>query len=435
MGDLKTKGRCFTILYRPRVKGGKKLSIYTAGGSQSAEKFLEALAEELSIPETRYEQAEKSYKSLGDWFHRPDSTIRQFSPSVYVQGSFGLGTAIRPINDAEEYDVDSVCELKLLSKSDLTQFELKKMVGLEVEAYRKGHAMTKPLREGRRCWILNYADGAQFHMDVLPSLPNAAEQRMLLESAKLDASWTDTAVAITDKDVATYRILTAHWPRSNPKGYSKWFASRMGAVLARRKQLLVESLLKQGVKASVEQMPEYRVRTPLQSAVMLLKRHRDTTFAQDGRYKPISVIISTLSAHAYNQEESISAALASILANMDRFVLHDGQKYQIPNPTDPLENFADRWEKEPQRAQAFFSWLKLARQDFGRVAQATTLDEMNEAVHARLGAGLTERAVKKLGSTSGGGLLRTVSSAAAATATAPSFGNSPRVPTTPKGFA
>ena len=396
------------------------------------EKFLQALVEELAIPESRYEQAETSYRSLGDWFHRDESAIRGLSPAVYSQGSFRLGTAIRPKNDAEEYDVDSVCELRKLTKDDLTQFDLKQLLGREIKAYHDSKGMTKPVREGRRCWVLDYADGAQFHMDIVPALPNGAEQRVLLERAHFDPKWAGSAIAITDREEPTYRVLTAIWPRSNPKGYAEWFKSRMTAALTRRKQILVETLKSRGMTASVEDLPDYRVRTPLQAAVMLLKRHRDNTFARDPDLKPISVIITTLSAHAYNEEDTISGALFSILANMDRYIQHDGTKYVIPNPTDPLENFADKWEKEPGKADAFFRWLDQARNDFARAARATSLQSMNEAVSDRMGAALAGRAVGRVDET-GGGLLRAASAAPAAAV--PTFGNAPRVPTKPKGFA
>jgi hypothetical protein len=89
--------------------------------TRESEEFLEDLAEELSVPTSRYEQAERSYHSLGDWLRREASTIRQYGPNVYVQGSFRLGTTIRPSNDAEEYDIDSVCEFQKLSKTALTE--------------------------------------------------------------------------------------------------------------------------------------------------------------------------------------------------------------------------------------------------------------------------------------------------------------------------
>jgi Second Messenger Oligonucleotide or Dinucleotide Synthetase domain len=404
-----------------------------ASADDQVEKFLQALVEELAIPESRYEQAERSYKSLGDWFHRDDSEIRGFDPAVYVQGSFRLGTAIRPISDAEEYDVDSVCELKSLTKNDLTQFTLKQLLRGEVQAYRDAKAMTKPVREGRRCWILDYADGAQFHMDILPALVNGAEQRLLLEKARFDPRWADTAIAITDRNEPTYKVRTMDWPRSNPKGYAAWFQSRMAAALARRKEMFVESLRKRGIAASVEKLPDYRVRTPLQAAVMVLKRHRDNMFAGDPDVKPISIIITTLAAHAYGEEDRIADALFSILTVMDRYIRHDGGKFIIPNPTDPLENFADKWAENLRKAEAFFRWLQQAREDFERAGRATTLRAMNEAVSARMGTALTDRAVKKISGT-GGGLLRPASIAPVAAAV-PTFGNTPRVPTKPKGFA
>ena len=396
-----------------------------------AEQFLQALVGQLAISESRYEEAEKSYKTLGDWFHRDDSTVRHLDPNVYVQGSFRLGTAIRPISDTEEYDVDSVCELKNVSKGQTTQLELKQLLGQEIKAYHDAKGMTKPVREGRRCWILEYADGAQFHMDIVPAIPNAVEQRVLLERAHYDSQWAETAIAITDREEPSYRARTATWPRSNPKGYAEWFKSRMATILVRRKEMLVESLMRQGIYASVEQLPDYRVLAPLQAAVMLLKRHRDNMYSREPDLKPISVIITTLAGHSYEEQDSIAGALISILQRMELYIQRKGTKYIIPNPTDPFENFADKWEAEPRKAEAFFLWLKQAREDFGRAYRATSVQSMNEAVSARMGTALTERAVRKI--TGGGALLRAAS--IAPVAVVPSFGNAPRVPTTPKGFA
>jgi hypothetical protein len=181
-----------------------------------AEDYLEALADELEIPESRYEQAERSYKSLGDWLNRDNSSIRAFGPGVYSQGSFALGTVIAPISDAERYDIDAICEFKKLSKRDITQKELKGRLGLEVELYRQAQNMNKPAEEHRRCWRLEYADEALFHMDVTPDVPNAAEARAILTRYGADSAWAATAIAITDMESPTYSIISDDWLRSNP---------------------------------------------------------------------------------------------------------------------------------------------------------------------------------------------------------------------------
>ncbi|MGE4441987.1 MAG: nucleotidyltransferase [Desulfomicrobium sp.] len=332
--------------------------------TKEAHNYLEALSEELNISETRYKQAHDRYNSLGQWLNRDTSLIKQFKPSMYIQGSFAFGTVIKPLTDAEEYDVDMVCELKNLSKNELSQNKLKKMLGLEIEAYRLANNMQKKLEERRRCWALNYADGAQFHIDIVSALPNGAGVRLMLEQRNLDATWSDTAISITDNEVANYNVITDDWPRSNPKGYREWFKSRMIILLERRKAELAKT-----AQANVEDIPDYRVRTPLQSAIMILKRHRDIMFADDEtNLCPISIIITTLAGHSYQGEEQIAEALFSILSKMDRFVLWDGQKYVVPNPSDPSENFADKWEEFPDRKDAFFQWLAQARRHFQAAA-------------------------------------------------------------------
>ena len=64
--------------------------------TKSAQDFLEVLAEELNISETRYEQAHDRYHSLGKCLKRDASSIKQYAPNMYAQGSFALGTVIKP---------------------------------------------------------------------------------------------------------------------------------------------------------------------------------------------------------------------------------------------------------------------------------------------------------------------------------------------------
>lgn len=399
--------------------------------TKTANEYLAALADELAISETRYDQACKSYESLGKWLHRPESTVLRFDPQIYLQGSFRLGTAIRPISDEEEYDVDSVCELRLLSAGDLTQEELKKLVGNEIKAYHRAQAMVKPVREGKRCWVLSYADGAQFHMDIVPAVPNATRQRLLLEAYGLDTRWFSTAIVITDLRSPTYKVISDEWQRSNPKGYAEWFRLRMGSVFERRRKSIAEAM-----RASVEEIPDYKVRTPLQSAIMILKRHRDGMFI--GRYdeRPISVIVTTLAAHAYLGEETVSGALYTILRDMDRYIEWDGGTCIIRNPSDPLENFADKWPYHPERQRAFFEWLAQARADFGMLAEQVEGRQLVASVKPRMGA-VADKAAARM-DPSPSSMLRPAASAAiigTGVASTPAFPSTRREPTSPKGFA
>lgn len=408
--------------------------------TKQADKYLEILAKELEIPQSRYEQAEKSYKSVGEWLHREESTVKDLSPDVFVQGSFRLGLVIKPLSMQEEYDIDCACSLTNLDKSTHSQFELKKLIGDELDLYRQSKGIKKPISEQRRCWRLEYADGAQFHMDIVPCIPNGQQQRLLLEQNKFDTQFAETAIAITDNEVLPqYYEICSEWPRSNPRGYSEWFKSRMGNIFKTKRQKIFEERQSEGIYASVENIPTYRVRTPLQSAIIILKRHRDMMFKDNSQNKPISIILTTLSAHAYQGEDSIGLALLYILTRMkDGIHYSESGQYVISNPADPLENFADKWEAHPERAEAFFSWLSQAQKDFASVAQQSEHRRMSSILENNIGLNVTNQVsleILNLTQSRSNGLLSTAATISSLSTPNIAFGDVARTPKKPDGFA
>ncbi|MDE0200369.1 MAG: hypothetical protein OXK78_19340 [Caldilineaceae bacterium] len=75
-------------------------------------RLLVEIARTIEIPDSAYEAAEKRYEDLGGWFARPESECSLFDPHVHAQGSFRLGTVIRPISEDEAYDLDLSCKLQ-----------------------------------------------------------------------------------------------------------------------------------------------------------------------------------------------------------------------------------------------------------------------------------------------------------------------------------
>ena len=69
---------------------------------------MEGLAKDIDVPPSLYEEANSRYLSVGNWLGRPTSTLLKYSPDVYVQGSFRLGTPIKPSNDNEHYVATAV---------------------------------------------------------------------------------------------------------------------------------------------------------------------------------------------------------------------------------------------------------------------------------------------------------------------------------------
>ena len=120
---------------------------------------------------------------------------------------------------------------------------------------------------------------------------------------------------------------------------------------------------------------------------------------------------------------------------MDGFgdIRFDGVRYFIHNPSDPLENFADKWADHPERRAAFFEWLEAARRDFFYAAQVTSHQVITDSVAPRIGRGLAERARDRAAPKPASSLLRPATAASAAAA-APTFPAEARVPGKPAGF-
>lgn len=354
------------------------------------DKSLEKLSELLDISESSYKQAVERYQAIGNWLAREESAIAKYNPNIYPQGSFLLGTILKPITDVEDYDIDLVCELDL-TKKEISQRQLKEIVGSEVKKYTEANNMKHPPTEGNRCWTLEYADGTQFHMDILPAIPDCESFKLFLESKGFSPVWTDFAIAITDKRHKNYENIDEDWLRSNPKGYAMWFKERMKVQFERQRIVLAEA-----IEANIEDVPEYKVKTPLQRAIQILKRHRDIMFVDDQDNKPISIILTTLAAHAYNNEDNLLDAIVSIVNGMPKYIQHKYGKPWIPNPVNPTENFADKWIEKPKLKENFEQWLKKVEADIEALLSSHDLHDIIEGLKPKFGDRIVNKVVSDL---------------------------------------
>ena len=356
-----------------------------------ANRRLEALVDLLDIPPSYYEMAKKRYESLGDWFHRSDSALAPYDPSVYPQGSFRLGTVIRPLLKTEEYDLDLVSEVNL-SMGEVSQRKLKALVGREVVSYAESKGIEHPVEEKNRCWRLEYADTVHFHMDILPALPDDDSFKALLTDLGVPAAQAAHAVAITDVRDTRFSEIQDDWPRSNPKGFGLWFDGRMRDVAAPQ----LRSLVSKCVYASVDEVPAHEWKTPLQRCIQVLKRHRDVMFQDQPDLKPISMIITALAARAYEGEADIYTAMRQIIEGIPRFV--GNAEPRVPNPVNPAEDFADKWRLDRRLEQNFWAWHEQVRADLDRLIAHANVGELVKMFRERFGVRVGEDRLRRLAS-------------------------------------
>jgi hypothetical protein len=395
---------------------------------QKFDEILQDIAETLDILPSKYKQAVDRYSAVGKHLEKGSYPRVITFPKIYVQGSFRLGTVVRPVkNDKEaDYDIDLVCQMPI-AKENTTAKDLKHMVGDRLKE-NADYERILDRQEGCRCWTLEYAeeeDGIGFHMDILPSVPMDDSGRRVLKERVPNAEYYKHAIEITDLDRKTQKYS---WPvgGSNPEGFAQWFDnikmcySDYRGLSTRQKQAIYENTRDKNnrlIFASVNDVPEPLVRTPLQQAIQILKHHRDVYFKNDSDNKPISMIITTLCARFYAREQDVFTALINIIQKISDFAqyirpsfkfsenVRESQsmidsvhgynpiidkpiyklngKWWIPNPVNPAENFADRWDNEI--AKAFFEWLGKLKQNFDLALQQKGLDKIANVLRPILG--------------------------------------------------
>jgi hypothetical protein len=296
---------------------------------ESAEEIISFLftgaVTELDIPDALSELAVIKYEEVGNWLGKTGGE----DWAIYPQGSFRLGTVVRPPDPDGEYDIDLVC-LWGAAPGDLIPAVLKDKVGFMLTDYMdwKGRQQTAdgPAEcvPSRRCWTLRYPDEG-FHMDVLPAAPDALP-----------------SIRLTDETVSD-------WYYSNPIGYAQWFRGRS--------EEMIRELAKAAREANVDDVPEWRVRTTLQRLVQVLKWHCAAYFSGQPDDRPPSILITTLAAQAYRGESNLFAATLDAVQRMPSLVEQRDGRWWVANPAEDRENFADKWNDYPQRRLLFRAWL------------------------------------------------------------------------------
>ncbi len=335
--------------------------------------FLDRICQELEPTDTQYERAERAYDSVGEWLAE-DSALA--AALVYAQGSAAHGTMAKPIG-RNEHDVDAICFVANLTPA-LAPATLKKLIGDRLRAHGRYRDM---LEEMPRCWRLNYA--GDFHLDLTPSIKNPA----CVNGGEL----------VPDKKLGA-------WKTSNPRGFRDLFARRaslhpVGGTIDRREHV---------AKADVEPFPAQKSRKGvLRRTVQLLKRHRDIAFLHDDEgLAPLSIIITTLASQAYeycvthHRYDNELDLLCDTIRAMPWFIeigaAGGNRTWLVPNETTEGENFAEKWNKDAQKAAAFYSWHKAALADFEAMASLAGMDAINRHLEERLGGDPVQKAVSAL---------------------------------------
>ena len=122
----------------------------------------------------------------------------------------------------------------------------------------------------------------------------------------------------------------------------------------------------------VQELKLSRIRTPLQKAVQILKRHRDIYFMNrnDSDNRPSSIIVTTLCAMAYAdtfgtyEKENTYLTILNMLNRIPHYLnRNEAGEFYLVNPSNPEENFLKKWNENDALVLAFREWSAKAKMD------------------------------------------------------------------------
>ncbi|MGK4351759.1 MULTISPECIES: nucleotidyltransferase domain-containing protein [Enterobacter cloacae complex] len=340
--------------------------------------FLDCIVDCLDLTETQHKHIKSAYHSVGKFLSEGDNPILK-GAMIYSQGSVRLNTTVKP-KGSEQYDVDLLCYLP--NASHITGWaQVLDAVRDRLSSHETYRKMLHPLPRGYR---IMYA--GDYHLDITPGIdwstnPTEENHPLLVPDTRLRG-----------------------WKESNPAGYATWFdniTEKLPTFLTR--MVACENLAK---SASVRPLPNHTHKKLLNRIVQIFKRHRDVWAASQGKdyieFKPISAIITTLSAHAYNhicdQKTTYDTdfdVILDVLYLMPKFIVGSLGNYHVSNPSMPAENFAEKWNnpesgKGERLKKHFDLWHKAAIESINEIAASEGEDELLENLSKYFG----ERPVK-----------------------------------------
>ena len=340
------------------------------------------LISKLDISPTMYKDAVEKYKNLGTYLQE-----KGIQADFYPQGSFSIGTVVRPYKDNKDanFDLDAICQI-LNEKDATTAQDIKEMVE---STFEENETYKKKITNCDKCCTINYAETNEigFSIDIVSAVAEDESTKQRLKEKSILPEYIDTAIAISSKKDEEYE-----WATNNPKGFKEWF-DRINKPFLENNPLQSRSAIFEsyrGVFASIEEIPIELERSALQRVIQILKRHRDVYFSkkQNGNIlKPISAIITTVVAtiastasaslnvfyllkyvlsefNIYSKRQILNETEFSNFYKNKNIVQRKEGHWIIENPVNPEDNLADSWNENPLIARAFFDWTKCVSTDF-----------------------------------------------------------------------
>jgi hypothetical protein len=133
---------------------------------------------------------------------------------------------------------------------------------------------------------------------------------------------------------------------------------------------------------------------PLKLDVQLFKRWRDIRYKSTLDLAPISIILTTLAAHVYRGEQSVSQGMGKILAGISDLARSSSPRIVVLNPMNREEDLSERWDTVPGAYQAFLNGIREFDAQWKALTQTRGIEKIASALERFFGEELAKTAVE-----------------------------------------
>ena len=266
--------------------------------------FIEFLRDEVNLSQNRLDRLGTSVGAVDDYLK---DSLAGYQKMEW-QGSYALGTLIKPVDDNNEYDVD----IQIMMNQN-PKWEPEDFVNEVFKTLQDNKNYADKLRLKTRCVTIDYA--GDFHLDVVPCVTSGGRHYIC---NKVDNQFEQT----------------------DGTGYRDWFNERnriTGGNLKRVVRLL-------------KYLRDHRNGFTAKS-ILLTTLAGNTIKPSDEGTKAVSTVADTLE---------------TVLSRMDEYLQQHANMPEIKNPVLPAENFNRHWDQRRysnfrNRVQSYAQTAKQAK--------------------------------------------------------------------------
>lgn len=330
--------------------------------TKNIQQFAEFLRDEVNLNQSRLDRLETSVGAVNDY-------LKDNLPGYQTmdkQGSYALGTLIKPVDDNDEYDAD----IQIVMNPN-PKWQAKDYVHAINKTLAGNKNYVEKLRLKTRCVTVDYA--GDFHLDTVPRVTSGGKHYVC---NRIDNKFEET----------------------DGTGYRDWF---------NEKNRITGGNLKRVVRL-LKHLRDHKNSFTAKS-ILLTTLAGNTIKASDQGTAAVSTVADTLE---------------TVLSRMDSYLRQHPNMPQIKNPVLPTENFNRHWDQRRyanfrNRVQSYAGTAKRAKAEPSAEKAIKVWQELFGDRFGKGGSGGGGSNAGGSGNRSGQGSSRSVRTAAAGAGSIP----------------